>query len=46
MVTQWRGVIYLTRQLGGREVLDSVEDGRGGDEQQPLGQHPLILWEI
>lgn len=45
-LTGGRGGIEPTRELYGGEVLDCVEEGSGGDEEDPFGEQTVVLGEI
>lgn len=43
---RWHIVVDLTRKLEGEEVLDGVKDGGGGDDELPVGEEAVGLWEV
>ena len=45
-LTGSRGVVELTRELYGGEILDRVEEGGDSDNENPFGKNALALWKV
>lgn len=45
-LTGGRGSVEPTRELYGSEVLDCVEEGSSGDEEDPFGEQTIVFWKI